>query len=410
VDDDKHFLLYRAAQESEKFSPVDWSTARTEPAFRRSMVDSTPLSTDIVAGYLQAAHAELYPEEAAKYTFALHGARHGRIQSMKVAGGSSGQLKLMNLPGGVSQGPMLQQGGTQAPTSISAHAEAVMNKVSGHTKSAGRANYDVSQLVDEIALLTAANSVEVLPMDTVHKFVRDGSGNNDAVSVVRTREGHIRVVKQRLSLLPTQTRTLSAGKSGRSVVMTPAVAPVLKTTQAKEAAKKFAATTGPAHTVTGTQKIWQSTKATTVNPGIVTQMRKAGQLQQTGSTSRAPTVRDNALEGPPLPKRPVWGGVTATQPSPQITTPGVSKVTGGAHREKARIPSGRLCEDCREKTANYGLATQQFRRRWCQQCGAQHGAGQPLTARQSTAPVTVGAGPLETAFRKGMQKKKSKAE
>jgi hypothetical protein len=365
VDDDKHFLLYRAAQESQKFSPVDWSTARTEPAFRRSMVDSTPLSTDVVAGYLQAAHAELYPEEAAKYTFALHGARHGRIQSMKVAGGSSGQLKLMNLPGGVSQGSMSQRGVTQAPTSMSTHTEAVMNKVSGHTKSAGRENYDVSQLVDEIALLTAANSVEVLPMDTVHKFVRDGSGNNDAVSVVRTREGHIRVVKQHLSPLPTQTRALSTEKVGRSVMMTPAVVPVLKTMQAKAAAKKFAETTGPARTVTGTRNIWQSTTANTASLGIVTQMRKAGQLQTIGNTSRVPTVPDKALEGPPLPKRPVRGEVTAAQPSPKVVIPRARKTTVVASTATAKIPVGRLCEDCSDKSANYGLATQQFRRRWC---------------------------------------------
>ena len=107
------------------------------------MHDSTPLSTADLAGYLQAAHAELYPAEAALCTYALHGARIGRIQSMKAAGGTSAQLRLMNLPGGA---PAPHVAHPHTFVGVSAGDDAVMNKVSGHTQSACRMAYDSSRL------------------------------------------------------------------------------------------------------------------------------------------------------------------------------------------------------------------------------------------------------------------------
>ena len=110
-------------------------------------------------------------DEAAKYTFALHSARIGRIQSMKATGGSASQLKLMNLSSEHGTHPRFTHAaGVHQP---SPQDEETMNKVSGHTRTSGRLAYDVSQLVDEIAIMTGANSVEVLPMDTIHTFHRE---------------------------------------------------------------------------------------------------------------------------------------------------------------------------------------------------------------------------------------------
>jgi hypothetical protein len=368
AEDSKHFLLFRAMRESDKFSPVDWSTARTEPCFRKSTHDSTPLSAADLAGYLQAAHAELYPTEAAACTYALHGARIGRIQSLKAAGGTSAQLRLMNLPGGPPTATTLpRQSGFVA---ASASDEDTMNKISGHTQSAGRTGYDSSMLADEIALRLAANSVDVLPMDTVHRFVRDGSGDNDAVAVVRNRDNQLQVVKTRMSPLPAQQRVFTAGARSTASRAKAAPRPILQSSQAKAVARKFSTTTIAA-SVSAASDSGRVTSNDSTNTSPASAL---GNLVATASSARVSVV------DPALPASPVR---TTLPEMPTLPDPACRLSVDGSRQSRLRatlaprLKSGailRPCEDCRSKSADYGVAADGFHRRWCGGCARLHGA------------------------------------
>ena len=206
-DDTHNFLLYNVAAESHTFSPVDWTTARSEPAFRVSMVDSTPLDTTRVGKAMHVLFTALFPEKAAKYQYQAHNSRIGRIRAMAAAAGSSGtQLKKMNLPAQASN-----QSTSFKP--VSAEMEELMNRVSGHTANAGRDMYDSSMLVDEINLLKAANEAKFTDLNTAHEFTRDGSGNNPAVSVVRQDDGSVVVITNKLSALPVQRLRIPVGSA-----------------------------------------------------------------------------------------------------------------------------------------------------------------------------------------------------
>jgi hypothetical protein len=384
AEDSHHFLLFRAAQESNKYSPVNWSSARTEPCFRKSINDSTPLSSADIAGYLQAAHAELYPAEAAKCTYALHGARIGRIQSMKAARGSSSQLRLMNLPGGAPTRAIEAQYGSVS--SVSAHDEDIMIKVSGHTKSAGLSAYDTSQLADEIALLHAANTVEVLPMDTVHRFARDGSGGDEAVSVVRDSNNRLQVVKQSVAPLPRQIRVFTAGTRTTAVQRPVAVKRVFKSSQAKSAAAKF-------------RTIVSAARRSELSPTQVTKDAAVETNVANNSSSVSSCVNVAAELTPPtapvspqrisLPVLPSFQGPA----SPKLHRAQHATVKTASRAIRYRgVPVRRLCEDCQAKSANYGISADGFVKRWCSACGKKHGAKKP-----PTKSATGGQGNIDTA-------------
>jgi hypothetical protein len=137
-DNNYHFLLAMAVAEGEKFSPVDWSHADTTTCFRKSRYDNTPLDTSTVSAFMQAVYAECFPESASQFQTTGYGARIGRIRALKAVGGSHAHLNLMNLH---TANRMAEVGG-QVYVPVSAHTEELMNAVSGHTKTAGRNQYD----------------------------------------------------------------------------------------------------------------------------------------------------------------------------------------------------------------------------------------------------------------------------
>jgi hypothetical protein len=387
------------------------------------MCDNTPLSTADLAGYLQATHAELYPAEAALCTYALHGARIGRIQSMKAAGGTSAQLRLMNLPGG-APAPLVAHPHTFV--GVSAGDDAVMNKVSGHTQSSGRISYDSSQLADEISLLRAANDVSVLPMDTVHRFVRDGTGDNDAVSVVRDEHNQFQVVKNRLEPLPVQTRVITTATRSTASKPRRDPKPVLKSAPAIAAAGKFRATANAAvaravglpSEVThsgSTSVVVGSSELDTGSPddngaAVPTGNATAGAvLAPTPSVAAAPTA--GRVVPPRSPVRAVLPVLPAfsTPVSPALRR---SKSTAHILSHTGTQPSmrstHRLCEDCQLKSANYGVAASNFVRRWCGKCGRKHGATKPPGKAGHTPPEPPRrTGTLVDAFARAKKAKQS---
>jgi hypothetical protein len=340
-----------------------------------------------VAGYLQAAHAELYPDEAAKYTFALHSARIGRIQSMKAAGGSASQLKLMNLSSELGKQPRFTQ--ATGVYQQSPQDEEIMNKVSGHTRTSGRLAYDVSQLIDEIAIMTGANSVEVLPMDTVHTFRRDGCGGNEVVSVRRNEAGGIEVIKVLDDTMPEQTRVFEAG--GRSTAVAPAQRqkPLLKSAQAKAAAKKFAATASSVK-LPSTAAIGVVLSGTKQADSPVTSFDDAIDSWSTGDISsglQSLAVQDQRSTAR-LPARVGGDNVAPPLPSRSSKTVGLT---------------GKVCEDCHCKSANYGLKHENYKRRWCKSCGVAHGASTRLLDQATgvTTQATTATYGIAQAFARG---------
>ena len=364
-----HFLLSRAVAESALYSPVDWSTATTEPAFRVSMHDSTPLNTSRVASYMNALYTELFPEKASHSVHAAHNTRIGRIQAMSAAAkGSSAQMQLMNLP------TMLR--GRQQFTPASGEVEELMNKISGHTTTAGRLGYDSCMLVDVYNLMKASNDVSFTDSATAFEFTRDGSGGNPAVSLVLDADGDLKVEVVDMSPLPPQRTRRRVGKDSRSDTTTarkPAAMP-----KASSATRRIQALGAPRGYVRRSEQV----VATTDPPSP---QREAGdtQLQQ-----------KLLLLSPRKPAAKRSGNMLQTNTSvtehklallsPRKSPAKRSALARAQWQPKKSASGGKLCETCQLKTANFGLANNSYRKQWCGPCGKLKGAVNPGRVRAMT--------------------------
>ena len=337
-DESHNFLLYNVAAESEIYSPVDWSTARSEPAFRVSMVDSTPLDTARVGKVMHVLFTALFPEKAAKFQYHAHNSRIGRIRAMAAAAGGSGtQMRKMNLPTQASNA-------SSAFRPVTAEMEELMNRISGHTANAGRDMYDTSQLVDEINLMKAANESKFTDLNTSHEFSRDGSGDNPAVSVVRKEEGVVAVIKNKLSALPKQRLREPVG-SARAVHR------------------------------------YNSEREALARP--VTSVAGSASDKVTPESARTKRL----FERPHPPTAAAADRIeTSVEASPPRNKPRQAAASSPRRKwlvESRRTVSGKQCETCYDKTANYGVASNMFRKQWCKACGLVHGAVNSATARRA---------------------------
>jgi hypothetical protein len=171
--------------------------------------------------------------------------------------------------------------------------------------------------------------------------------------------------------MPEHTRVFEAG--GRSTAVAPVQRqkPLLKSAQAKAAAKRFAATASSVGL------------PATMAIGVVLSSTKHAEASQ---PSFDETRGDNSV--PPLSPRST--GATLQIVSSEDAR---RKIAGGR-----AIPGqrggliGKVCEDCNSKSTNYGLKTENYKRRWCKSCGIAHGAStrpQGQSTSENTCPETT---------------------
>jgi hypothetical protein len=257
-----------------------------------------------------------------------------------------------------------------------------MNKVSGHVGSGGRNQYDTSMVQDELALMSGANSARVRGMQTTHQFWKDRSHGEDCVdSLVREDDGQLLVVK----------RSVSHGQSGANtdgIVRSTDLdtlqqshrhAPSKRAKLSQARRRLDAANSRVGHGKT--QTLSDDSALVPERGSVLVGMHSLGEKQRPSvERKRGEAVRsDTQVEGEPTksPVRPQTKRLDSKE-SPS------SRVGGSAAPAKTKS-ARKLCEACGVVSANFGMPSEGFRKRWCGTCGSRIGAVNPGRERRKMA-------------------------